>query len=274
MIDKFDYLEPNCPFCDGKDFYYPQNDAPLGKIPVDRILDKVDSLFNKNDYTEAGRLLEYWKNEAQELKDKRGELTVENELIGYYRKRNNPELGLKSVENAMRLINELEQGNMASGATVFINCATAYKAFGMADKAIPLYIKAEEIYKNELNPFDSRFGGLYNNMALALCDLGEFEKAEEKYLEAVSVMKKAENGELECAITYINMAHMCEDSGESDKIHGYMEKAYILLKSETLPRDGYYAFVLEKCAPSFGYFGNEERCEEMLKEAREIYARN
>ena len=65
MLDKFDYAEPACPLCDGKDFYYPQKDAPLGKIPVDRIIDKVDSLFNKNDYEEAGRLLEYWKNEAR-----------------------------------------------------------------------------------------------------------------------------------------------------------------------------------------------------------------
>lgn len=274
MLDKFDYAEPNCPLCDGKDFYYPKKDAPLGKIPVDRIIDKVDSLFNKNDYEEAGRLLEYWKNEAVSLKDKRGQLSIENELIGYYRKQNNRESALKSVLNAINLVKELGQENMASGATVYLNCATAYKAFGMPSEAMPLYIKAEEIYKNELSSFDSRFGGLYNNMALALCDLGRFDEAEEKYLNAVKVMEKVQNGELECAITYINMAHMCEEAGKPEKIGGHMENAYALLKSEGLPRDGYYAFVLEKCAPSFEYFGNKKLCEEMLKEAEEIYERN
>ncbi len=274
MLDEFDYKEPACPLCDGKDFYYPKKDAPLGRIPVDRIISKVDSLFDKNDYVEAGRLLVYWENEAKALKDKRGELAMESELIGYYRKQNNKEKGLEAVQRAIQLVDELNQGDIASGATIFINCATAYKAFGMAKESLPLYARAEEIYKNVLNPNDSRFGGLYNNMALALADLGRFEDAEKSYLSALSVMENVTRGEAECAITYINLAHMYEDFGCTEKIKGCMEKAYALLKSENLIHDGYYAFVLEKCAPSFAYFGNKEICDEMKKEAYEIYARN
>ncbi len=274
MLDEFDYKEPACPLCDGKDFYYPKKDSPLGHIPVDRIISKVDSLFAKNDYAEAGRLLVYWENEAKSLRDKRGELAIVNELIGYYRKQNNKEKGLEAVQNSLLLIEELNQSDTVSGATILLNCATAYKAFGMPQDAMPLYLRAEEIYKQLLQPNDSRFGGLYNNMALALADLGKFKEAENSYLSALDIMKKIPHGEAECAITYINLAHMYEDFGVADKINACMEKAYTLLQSENLMHDGYYAFVLEKCAPSFAYFGDVAVSEQMKQEALRIYAGN
>ncbi len=273
MLDKFDYAQPACPLCDGKDSYFPEKDAPLGRIPVGRVIDKVDSLFDKNNYEEAGRLLVYWRNEAQELKDKHGELAMESELVGYYRKRNDEENALKSVANALSLVEELKQGDMASGATIFINCATAYKAFGKLQEALPLYLQAEEVYKKVLQPDDARFGGLYNNMALVLADSERFKDAENAYLKALEIMKKAPKGEAECAITHINLAHMYEKSGKNEMIKECMKKAYVLLKSENLPHDGYYAFVLEKCAPSFGYFGEKSIYDEFMKEAAEIYAR-
>ncbi len=273
MIDKEDYAEPACPLCDGGEFYNPKKNAPAGRIPVSRIIDKVDSLFGRNDYAEAGRLLNYWKNEAVELGDKNGELAMENELVGYYRKQGDKDKGLASVKCALGLTDELTQSEMASGATVFINCATAYKSFGMAEEALPLYIRAEKVYKNVLKDTDSRFGGLYNNMALTLADLGRFGEAEEAYRSALSVMKKVPRGEAECAITYINLAHMYEDCGMGDKIGDCMDKAYALLKSKNLPHDGYYAFVIEKCAPSFGYFGMDIISEELSREAKEIYER-
>ncbi len=273
MLNKFDYAEPSCPLCDGKDFYYPQKDAPLGSIPVGRIIDKVDALFFKNDYAEAGRLLVYWRDEAVALRDRRGELSMESELVGYYRKQKEREKALASVARALALVKELGQGEMASGATVLLNCATAYKAFGMANEALPLYRRAEEIYKRVLDPSDARFGGLYNNMALTLTDLCEFEAAEAAYCGALEIMKQIPGGEAECAITYINMAHLYETAGTPEKIEDCMQTAYRLLKSDQLTHDGYYAFVLEKCAPSFGYFGDPAAYEELKKEAERIYER-
>ncbi len=273
MIDKFDYEEPTCPLCDGKDFYYPQKDAPLGRIPIDRIIQRVDALFDKNDTDEAGRLLVYWRDEAIKLRDTHGELTVESELIGYYRKMGKRDEALASVARALELTALLGQEEMASGATVFINAATAYKAFGMAIEAMPLYERAGQVYKSVLPENDPRFGGLYNNMALALTDLGEFEKAEKAYFAALSVMTKISGGEPEAAITNINLAHMYEAWGKTDKLADCMQRAYELLHSENIRHDGYYAFVLEKCAPSFGYFGNIAAYEEFTREYERIYAR-
>ncbi len=273
MIDKFDYAEPACALCGGKEFYDPDENAPLGRIPVGRVLEKADGLFGRNDYAEAGRLLTYWREEAIALKDKQGELSMESELVGFYRKQGDRERGLASVARALSLVEELAQGDMAAGATVLINCATAYKAFGMAEEALPLYRRAEQTYQNTLSPNDARFGGLYNNMALALQDLGQWQEAEAAFFWALAVMETVPCGEAESAITCINLAHLYECLGETDMIAGCMEKARSLLQSEHLTHDGAYAFVLEKCAPSFGHFGDAETCEAFKKEAEEIYAR-
>ncbi len=272
-MDKFDYEEPACPLCCGKEFYDPQPGAPLGHIPVDRVIAKVDKLFDKNDDQEAGKVLAYWKQEAIALRDKRGELAMESELVGYYRKQNDKENGLSSVDRALTLTEELDQGEMASGATVFINCATAYNAFGMTEKAIPLYFRAEKVYQSVLPKEDERFGGLYNNMALALVNLGRFEEAEKAYFAALAVMEQVPQGEAESAITYLNLAHMYEDWGQDERIDDCLLQAKTLLQSENLPHNGYYAFVLEKCAPSFGHFGDIVTYQKMKKESEEIYAR-
>ncbi len=274
MIDKFDYLEPACPLSGGKEFYYPEKDAPLGRIPVERILCKVDGLFDKNDAAAAGKLLVYWRDEAVALRDLRGELSMESELVGYYRKQNDREKALASVTRALALMDMLEQGDMASGATILINCATAYKAFGMAEEALPLFARAEAVYKRILPSGDARFGGLYNNMALALADLGRYREAAQAYASALAVMEQVDRGEAECAITYINMAYLHEQLDDTEAVHRCMQTAYTLLQSDSLPRNGYYAFVLEKCAPAFRYFGDAAACEQLEKEAKAIYARS
>ena len=43
--------------------------------------------------------------------------------------------------------------------------------------------------------------------------------------------------------------------GAEGKIEEYLTRAEALLRTESLPRNGYYRFVCEKCAPAFGRFG-------------------
>lgn len=273
-LDPFDYKEPRCSQCGGEDFYYPDGDKPDGAIPVDRIIRKIDALFDKNDYAAAGRILEHWEKEARLLKDRRGELSVQSELMGYYRKTGEKEKGLKSVERGLELVKLLGGEDGVSSATVYLNAATTLKAFGEAERALPLYEKAENIYGARLDENDARRAGLYNNHALALVDLKRYKEAESLYKHALAVMEKAEHGQADAAVTYVNMAHLYETwQNDEEKISACMEKAEELLNTPSLPRNGYYAFVCSKCAPSFGYFGYFLVDEELQKRAKEIYER-
>lgn len=274
MIDEFDYKEPSCALCGGKEFYNPELSTAKGRIPVKRIIEKADEYYNKNDLTGAKRHLEYWEKEAKTLNDDNGELSVINELLGLYRKNGDKENAKRVIERALYLVDKLKIADTVSGATIILNAATTYKACGKFDLALPLYEKTLAIYKANLDESDERFGGFYNNYALALTDAKRYDKAEKCYFNAVKVMENTENGKPDTAITYVNLAHLYEQAGKHEKITDSLFKAYNLLNDENIVKNGYFAYVLDKCAPSFEYFGYDKIANDMKKEAKEIYERS
>ncbi len=165
--------------------------------------------------------------------------------------------------------------NNTGAATTYLNCATAYKAFGKAENAIPLFERAKEIYEKNLSPDDYRFGGLYNNMALAFVDLKRFKDANELYNKALNVVSNLKDNEPEEAITHLNMATAAEMQygieGGHNIIEDHLKKATELLDVGKDRKDGNYAFVCEKCAPSFGYYGYFYYENELKERARSIY---
>jgi hypothetical protein len=90
-------------------------------------------------------------------------------------------------------------------------------------------------------------------------------------------MAKIENGALEQAITHLNMADAATAQfgleAASDVIEEHLLRAQKLLEDSTLPRNGYYAFVAEKCAPSFRYYGHFFYAKQLEERARSIYER-
>lgn len=274
MIDPFDYKEPHCALCGGKEFYNPKSDDPSGRIPVKRIIEKLDGFFARDDMSAAGKLLEYWQTEAKELGDKNGELSVVNELIGYYRKTGEKEKGLAAAERGLFLLDALGLSESVSGATVILNAATTLKAFGDPARALALYDKTYIVFSRDLDAEDRLFGGFYNNKALALEDMGQYEEAEKCYKAAKNVMSKFKDGLADLAITCVNMAHLYEKSKRAKSmITDCLFEAYKYLNDEELSHDGYYAFVCAKCAPSFAHFGYGRIAAELEEESDKIYER-
>ena len=248
-----------------------------------RILSKLDHLVETKDYDGAKELLSYWLEDAKENKNLRGELSLYNESMGLYRKLGEKEKAINCAENALSLVGKTDMEGTISAATTDINSGTVYKAFGEAEKGLPLFEKAKEIYEKELPEIDGRLGGLYNNMGLALLDLNRYEDAIASYEKALSVMEKVEHGNLEKAITYLNIADVYDKLRADESVASnrtledweslfgeLLDKAECCLEDATLPRNGYYAFVAEKCAPSFGYYGRFLYKMELDKRVKEI----
>lgn len=249
----------------------------MRQISPQRVLDKLDEHLGRNDYDFAEKHLLYWLGEAKSVGDNRSALLFLNELAGLYRKLTRESDALATVSSLLELIENMGISNNIGAGTTYINCATVYKAFGKAQEALPLFEKARAVYEKSLQPTDKRFGGLFNNMALALVDLERFDDAYELYDKAISVMQSAEDGDLEVAITYLNIASAKETQLGAveceEEVKVLIEKAMIILDEHT-PRDGYYAFVCEKCASVFGYFGYFVYEKELGKRAEEIYERS
>lgn len=245
-------------------------------INQNRVIEKMDEYMSKRDYAGAERHLNYWLSEAQFLGDLRGELTVRNELIGHYRKTGNRDKALEQVDAALALLDKLDLKGTISSGTVLVNAATALNAFGENERSMDLFLKALKVYIGNESTDPSLLGGLYNNMALTWCALGDYTNAKIYFREAVEKMSGVPAGELEQAITYLNLADCyLKDGGmeqNESKIYDLLDKAEEALLRDHDAEDGYIAFVYEKCAPVFSYYGYFKTAEDLKNKAEELYA--
>lgn len=239
-------------------------------MTIERVLEKLDEYLHKNDYASAEKHLLSFLDEAESVRE---EIPLLNELMGLYRKLGRESEAISTAERALSIIDSSGIAGQVGAATTYLNSATVYKAFGKAEKAIPLFERARKIYENSLPESDSRLGGLYNNMALALVDEKRFNDAKNLYEKAIFIMER--NGSLlEVAITYLNIASAIEE--EKGLVDGEREIEALLALAEKIleewqKRDGYYAFVCEKCASVFGYYGHFYFENELNERAKRIY---
>ena len=274
MLKKEDYLEPDCPFDTSM---WEKNEAS-GMIPMDRVMEREDELLSRNDYAGAEKVLRYWIDEAESLGDRRGIFLVENELMGLYRKLGRESDARASMEKALSLIPELGYEDSVSGATCYINAGTVLKAFDDPEGAMELFEKARPIYEEKVKSSDWRLGGMYNNLGLVYFDLDRYDEALEVYGKALEVVRNIPGQQPEAAITMLNIADVYVFKyGFADgelKIRGAIEQAWEYLDAPGLERNGNYAFVCEKCAPIFEYYGYIEYADECRRRAREVYERS
>ena len=272
-LKKEDYQEPQCLLC-GPD---PQSkEASVTHIPTGRVIEKLDAYFAKNDLAGAERHLLYWEKEAKEGGDDRGCYTVCNELMGLYRKLGRRDEALDYAARTLALADRLGMTEHVTGATALLNAGTVYKAFGQPAQGLPLFEKAKAIYEAQLDPDDIRLAGLWNNMALTLVDLRRFDEALALYQKALALTLRTPQAQGDAAISLLNKANLIEARDGlldgNEQICACLDKAEALLNDPALPRDGYYAFVCEKCAPTFGYYGYFACSRELEERAEQIYA--
>ena len=270
-------------------------------VPQRRIIDKMDEYMSRRDYNGAERHLLYWLEEAKLGGDLQGQLMLRNELVGHYRKTGQKEPAMESAAKALDLLRELDMENTITAGTTYVNIATACGAFGDHERAIRLFEKARAAYESSSQTETQLLGGLYNNMALTCTELGRCEEALALYEKAADLMGRVPDGELEQAITYLNMANTVEvqlglEAGEQ-QINALVERAEELLeakgeellgkgeaaltdgtdlramKQEERARLGYYAFVCEKCASTFAYYGYFMTAESLTERSEELVKR-
>ena len=242
-------------------------------LNVPRLIQEFDALCNQGREEDARDLLEREQATARSAGDWRGELSMTNELLGQYRRTQQADKGLAAVNHALELIRVHHLGRTVSGATILLNAATTLKAFGHAAESIPIFTHVARVYADNLDPADYRFAGLYNNMALSYDDTGDMESAERFFDLALKTIAKTEHPENDSAVTWCNLAELYGKRDlEDERIADCLERAWACLNAPDLPRDGYHAFTISKCAPTFDYFGYFLYAKELRERAEAVYA--
>jgi len=249
---------------------------PTGRINVARFVDKLDECFARNDINAAKECIAFWQNEADKLGDRRGLLSVLNEAVGLYRKCRDEENAMKCIEKAIDLIYENGLNDSISGATVFINVATALSSFDKFEKALEYYYIADEIYIKQCKTETYEYAALINNQASALNGIKKYDESEKCYLRAIDILKKDGKHDGEIAVSLINLAHLRydRDSNDIENVENTIDAAWEYINSPNQPHDANYAFILSKLAPSFEYFQRPEQAQALKEVSDEIYERN
>lgn len=254
-MDKHEHREPACCF-DFSDYSGAPDSAPCpAAADIKEVTAMLDILLNKGHYDEAVGHLNYWRDRTFSAGDWRSELSIQSELMGLHRRTGDKAAAGEAVDRGLELIRLHNMGGTVSGATVMLNAATTLKFLGRPDEAVELFVHVSRVYSKNLDPLDYRFGGLFNNMALAYQDIGEYEKAEQYYLKANAVMRRCKGGGNEIAVTCCNMAELYELMGQEEKTEKMLDDAWLSLTESGLPLDGYHAFTISKCLPTFEHFG-------------------
>ena len=272
-LDPTDFLDPRCPFCTGAW----EKEPPAHPIDTDRVFEKLDRYLSKNDTAAAERHLAYWLAEAEEGRDLRGQFLIRNERIGLFRKLGRGPEALAEAERTVALAERMGIADDLGGATAFVNQATAMKAFGHAREALPVFRRALAAYERAARPDPLRYAGVCNNYALALADCGEYGEARGLFARALELLGAADGAEPEAAVTWLNLADLAAaekglEEAEAE-IAEDLERAWALLDDPRTERGGNYAFMCEKCAPGFHYYGFFLRGAELEERARAIYER-
>ena len=269
-INKSDYEEPKC--------LLDMSDPAKSKVvPVDmgRVSAKLDELLDRREWAQAENLLSYWLAEAKNGFDRRGEFSILNEIAGLKRKLGKEAEALEAAERAVAIGEELGIMDTVGGATAWLNLGTVYEAFGRAPDAVKAYEKVLPVYETFLNGSNPKLGGLYNNYAMSLALTEQYDKSFEYYRKALDVMKQVPGGGIECALTYLNMANLCEaamglEEG-AEKIEDCLSKAQRLLDKEYKNDSGYYAFMADKCIETYEYYGWFMYAKELRERVKDIY---
>ena len=268
-IGKEDYLEPRCLLDMAQPFGAQEAAKP---IPLRRVIEKLDEYTGRRNFGAAKRHIEYWLEEARAVGDRRGEFSLLNERMGFYRKQGRRAKAYESAGAALALIGSVGADSIGAG-TCYVNCGTVYDNFDEPDRALSMFEKARIIYEKELVSDDPRLGALYNNMGLACASLGRFGEADALFRKALAVMERAP---VDQAITWLNMCDtLVAERGEleaEEAIQRYLDSAARCLDDADAPRDGYYAFVCSKCAPGFDHYGWFAYAGELRERAESIYA--
>lgn len=191
---------------------------------IEEILQRVDQYYGENKGEEAKKLLQRGILEAERDGDDGGLLQLLNELIGYYRETGCYEDSFQTSQRAIDLVRRMGLQDSIPYATTLLNAATAYRAGGELSESLKCYEQAEIVYDKLLTAEDMLQAGLQNNKSLLYQEMGDFKKARECQLKALSIAER-NNAEFEKAVTRANLAGTCLQLAKDQEAYEYARLA-------------------------------------------------
>lgn len=223
-------------------------------------IEKLDSLFsNKHREKVEPFLLESLK-QARAEGDDATELTILNEMIGFYRDAGLVEKDMHAVDDCKALLEKMELEGTIEYATSMQNIANAYRAAGKFDDALAAFDQVFEIYDEKLEPIDYNMASLHNNVALLYQEMDNFEKSVGHLKKALAIIEQVDDAKYELATTYANLGTSLLRIGEAEEAEKALESALEIFEKDEVKNFHYSAALSALAAVKV----NQEKYDEAL----------
>lgn len=228
-------------------------------MTIENFFQELDGFFSENEIEEAGVFLEQALEEARRTEDLSLEISVLNEMMGYYRSTDRKEKGLQSVEDGLALIQKNGLEAHPGVANMWINMGTTLCHFERVEEAEVCY-KNAEMFVMQSGAGALQMASLYNNTAAIYVKTGRYEEARQRYEKALEYLAQIdENSEFwediqfNRIVTWLNMIVMncVKQQGAGEENQQLVEKIKEIMSSEDFQNTESFPYAVKKCIHCF-----------------------
>ena len=137
------------------------------------------------------------------------QLSVLNELMGFYRSRGEHAKNKQIIDNALDLAKKMDLAGSEAGTTTLINAATSLRAAGSYERATEIYSQAIKESSKTLKPNDRKLAALHNNLSMLYSETGNTSEAINELNIALEILQKSSidpSTDIDIAATHTNLA--------------------------------------------------------------------
>ena len=148
-------------------------------------------------------------DKSQESNAQALQLSVLNELMGFYRSRGEHAKNKPIIDNALDLTKKMDLAGSEAGTTTLINAATSLRAAGSYERAAEIYSQAIKESSKTLKPNDRKLAALHNNLSMLYSETGNTSEAINELNIALEILQKSSidpSTDIDIAATHTNLA--------------------------------------------------------------------
>lgn len=137
------------------------------------------------------------------------QLSILNELMGFYRSRGEHAKNQPIIDNALDLAKKMNLAGSEAGTTTLINAATSLRAAGDYDRAEKIYTQALNESAATLGAKNRKLAALHNNLSMLYSETGNTSEAIEELNQALEILQNTSTDpdhDIDIAATHTNIA--------------------------------------------------------------------
>ena len=175
-----------------------------------RFLSGLDAIYSRHEgASKAEPYITQALERAAEAGDEPGQLTVINELMGFYRSQSRHEDNIRLAHTSLDLALHMGLEGTAQWLAVLINAATAMRAAGHYDESLELYEQALSASTTAPDADPRNIAALHNNLSMLYSETGDLRNALEelrKALDMITLASPDPANDIDIATTKTNIA--------------------------------------------------------------------